>query len=256
MSLHKLTAGDGYTYLTRQVAALDATERGTASLGDYYTEKGESPGHWMGSGLRGLTAGPEGVGVAAAGGRVSEVQMLALFGEGRHPDADAIEQRMIAEGAHPSEALAHTRLGNPYLVFAGSTPYRQAVAGRFVAHNVAQGIRGDAPIPEDVRATIRTGVAREMFFADFGRPPADGRELSGFVARGSRQATTAVAGYDLTFSPVKSVSALWASAPGRSPHRSRPPTTPRSPTRWPGWRRMRRSPASVPAGCVRSTPGV
>ncbi len=213
MSLHKLTAGDGYTYLTRQVAALDATERGTASLGDYYTEKGESPGHWMGSGLRGLTAGPEGVGVAAAGGRVSEVQMLALFGEGRHPDADAIEQRMIAEGAHPSEALAHTRLGNPYLVFAGSTPYRQAVAGRFVAHNVAQGMRGDAPIPEDVRATIRTDVAREMFFADFGRPPVDGRELSGFVARGSRQATTAVAGYDMTFSPVKSVSALWATAP-------------------------------------------
>jgi len=213
MSLHKLTAGDGYTYLTRQVAASDATERGTGSLGDYYTEKGESPGHWMGSGLAGLSAGPDGVGVAAAGGRVSEAQMLALFGEGRHPDADVIEKRMIAEGAHPSQALAHTRLGSPYLVFEGSTPYRQAVAGRFVAHNVAQGIRGDAPIPEDVRATIRTEVARDMFGAEFGRPPADGRELSGFVARGSRQATTAVAGYDLTFSPVKSVSVLWATAP-------------------------------------------
>jgi len=215
MSLHKLTAGDGYTYLTRQVAALDATERGTASLGDYYTEKGESPGHWMGSGLRGLSAGPDGVGVgiAAAGGRVSEAQMLALFGEGRHPDADAIEKQMIADGAHPSQALAHTRLGNPYPVFAGSTPYRQAVAERFVAHNVAQGMRGEAPIPEEVRAGIRTDVARDMFGADFGRPPADERELSGFIARGSRQATTAVAGYDLTFSPVKSVSALWATAP-------------------------------------------
>jgi len=213
MSLHKLTAGDGYTYLTRQVAALDATERGTASLGDYYTEKGESPGHWVGSGLGGLSAGPDGVGIGAAGGRVSEVQMLALFGEGRHPDADVIEKRMIAEGAHPSQALAHTRLGSPYLVFEGSTPYRQAVAERFVAHNVAQGVKGDAPIPEDVRATIRTAVARDMFAAEFGRPPVDGRELSGFVARGSRQATTAVAGYDLTFSPVKSVSVLWATAP-------------------------------------------
>jgi len=214
MSLHKLTAGDGYTYLTRQVAALDATERGTASLGEYYTEKGESPGHWMGSGLRGLSAGPGGVGVAAtAGSRVSEAQMLALFGEGRHPDASAIEEQVIAGGAHPSEALAITRLGNPYLVFEGSTLYRQAVAGRFVTHNVAQGARGDAPIPEDVRATIRTDVAREMFTAEFGRAPVDGRELSGFIARGSRQATTAVAGYDLTFSPVKSVSALWASAP-------------------------------------------
>ena len=28
MSLHKLTAGSGYDYLTRQVAALDATRRG------------------------------------------------------------------------------------------------------------------------------------------------------------------------------------------------------------------------------------
>jgi len=213
MSLHKLTAGDGYTYLTRQVAALDATERGTVSLGEYYTEKGESPGHWMGSGLRGLSAGPDGVGIAAAGAQVSEAQMLALFGEGRHPDASAIEEQVIAGGAHPSEALAITRLGNPYLVFEGSTLYRQTVAQRFVAHNVAQGMRGDTPIHEDVRATIRTDVARDMFAAEFGRPPVDERELNGFIARGSRQATTAVAGYDLTFSPVKSVSALWATAP-------------------------------------------
>jgi len=213
MSLHKLTAGDGYTYLTRQVAASDATERGTASLGDYYTEKGESPGQWMGSGLAGLSAATDGVGVAVAGAQVSEAQMLALFGEGRHPDADAIEKRMIGDGAHPSEALAFTRLGNPYLVFEGSTPYRQAVAQRFVAHNVAQGVKGDAPIPEDVRAAIRTAVGREMFAAEFGRAPADERELTGFIARGSRQATTAVAGYDLTFSPVKSASALWATAP-------------------------------------------
>jgi hypothetical protein len=42
MSLHKLTAGDGYTYLTRQVAAMDATERGLAGLGDYYSQRGES----------------------------------------------------------------------------------------------------------------------------------------------------------------------------------------------------------------------
>ena len=28
MSIHKLTAGDGYSYLTRQVAVLDATDRG------------------------------------------------------------------------------------------------------------------------------------------------------------------------------------------------------------------------------------
>ena len=52
-----------------------------------------------------------------------------------------------------------------------------------------------------------------MFAEQFGRDPADERELSGFVARATRARTTAVAGYDLTFSPVKSISALWAIAP-------------------------------------------
>ena len=61
MGLHKLTAGDGYTYLTRQVAAHDATEKGHASLGDYYDEKGEPPvagwePAWQGSAWR--TASP------------------------------------------------------------------------------------------------------------------------------------------------------------------------------------------------------
>jgi len=38
------------------------------------------------------------------------------------------------------------------------------------------------------------------------------RELSGVLASVSRPTVTAVAGYDLTFSPVKSVSSLWAVA--------------------------------------------
>ena len=49
MGLHKLTAGDGYTYLTRQVAVHDSTEKGHAGLGDYYSQKGESPGRWLGA---------------------------------------------------------------------------------------------------------------------------------------------------------------------------------------------------------------
>jgi len=54
MKVHKLTAGDGYTYLARQVAAMDATDKGHTGLGDYYGQKGESPGVWLGSGLAGL----------------------------------------------------------------------------------------------------------------------------------------------------------------------------------------------------------
>ncbi|WP_157122408.1 MobF family relaxase, partial [Nocardia violaceofusca] len=60
---------------------------------------------------------------------------------------------------------------------------------------------------------IRTEVATAMFVENYDRAPLDDRELSGFVARISRPQSTAVAGFDITFSPVKSVSAVWAIAP-------------------------------------------
>ena len=87
MTLHKLTAGDGYTYLTRQVAVVDSTERGRAGLADYYTERGESPGRWVGSALADVDL--------AVGDVVTEAQMLALFGEGRHPNADQLVEDAI-----------------------------------------------------------------------------------------------------------------------------------------------------------------
>ena len=52
-----------------------------------------------------------------------------------------------------------------------------------------------------------------MFRAQHGRDPRDARELSGTIAKLSRPKTTTVGGFDLTFSPVKSVSTLWAIAP-------------------------------------------
>ena len=39
MSIHKLTAGSGYDYLTRQVAALDSTEKGHIGLASYYIRR-------------------------------------------------------------------------------------------------------------------------------------------------------------------------------------------------------------------------
>ena len=206
MSLHKLTAGDGYTYLTRQVAAMDATGKGHVGLDAYYSQKGESPGRWLGAGLAGL----DGV---EAGDEVTAEQMLALFGEGRHPDADAIEAAMIKAGATPKAALAASMLGRRFPVFDGKTDYRTACGQRFGEHNAALGLPRDWPVPAADRASIRTLVGREMFAEKYGRQAADPRELAGFIARASRPATTAVAGYDLTFSPVKSVSTLWAVAP-------------------------------------------
>jgi TrwC relaxase len=78
MSLHKLTAGDGYTYLTRQVAAHDVTSRGRSGLADHYSDRGEQPGRSWGRGLEG-----SGHGFAGAGSEVTEAQMLALSGWAR-----------------------------------------------------------------------------------------------------------------------------------------------------------------------------
>jgi DNA primase catalytic core len=207
MSLHKLSAGDGYTYLTRQVAAFDATDRGHGGLGDYYSQRGEAPGRWAGAGLAGL-GGP------AAGQPVTEEQMMALFGHGRHPDAARLEREALAAGRSAGEAQAAGALGQPFLTFPGSVNgFRARCAEEFAAFNAARGLPRTAPIPAGDRAQIRSALAKDMFVEAYGRPARDARELSGFVARASRPVTTAVAGYDLTFSPVKSISALWALAP-------------------------------------------
>lgn len=218
MSLHKLTAGDGYTYLTRQVAAQDATHRGYDGLGDYYAQKGESPGIWMGAGLAGLSSllDPElaaPVSGAAPGRPVSEAQMCALFGEGIHPDSEQVQTALRAAGHGEPAVLAATRLGQPFHVYSGVNEFRRRAAAGFEAWNGERGVPRDWPVPAEERSRIRTALAREMFIEQYDRPPADAQELSGFLARASRQATTAVAGYDLTFSPVKSVSTLWALAP-------------------------------------------
>jgi len=74
MSMHKLTAGSGYDYLTRQVARNDAAVPGRTPLADYYDEKGEAPGVWVGSGLAGIDG-------LAEGDPVTAEQMAFLFGK-------------------------------------------------------------------------------------------------------------------------------------------------------------------------------
>ena len=108
MSLRKLTAGDGYSYLTRQVAAHDSTEKGHTTLADYYDEKGESPGRWMGSGLAGLSMTP--------GEAVTATQMKSLFGLGMHPNAGAIEEQIAERGGTRTEVESAIALGKKFLV--------------------------------------------------------------------------------------------------------------------------------------------
>ena len=207
MSLHRITAGSGYDYLTRQVAAMDSTEKGHTGLASYYTEKGEVPGRWIGSGMAGIDG-------LNAGDLVTAEQMQALFGSGHHPLADERSRAAAAmPGASEADVLQAVRLGQPFKVYRDDvSPFRVEVARRLAALNKASGRPRDAAIGIADRARIRSEVGREFFRGDFGRAPLDQRELAAHIARLSRQRTTAVAGFDLTFSPVKSVSALWALA--------------------------------------------
>src|SRR5688500_1168998 len=206
MSVHKLTAGSGYDYLTRQVAALDATEKGHTGLASYYAERGESPGVWIGSGMDGIDG-------LAAGDPVTAEQMRALFGCGLHPLAELRQQQLEGPELTTQDFQNVARLGVPFKIVDNDLiPFRLEVAKRIAALNTAIGWPADASIAAADRARIRTQVAREFFVAEHGREPIDGRELAGQIAKDSRPRTQTVAGYDLTFSPVKSVSTLWAVA--------------------------------------------
>ena len=133
MSLHKLSAGSGYDYLTRQVAALDATEKGHVGLASYYTERGETPGAWIGSGLVGIDG-------LNAGDPVTAEQMRALFGAGMHPlAAPRLEQLGVADLSDANIKSA-TRLGAPFKVYAGEvSPFRIEVAKRIATRRAAAG---------------------------------------------------------------------------------------------------------------------
>ena len=194
MSLHKLSAGHGYDYLIRQVAALDATHRGRTDLASYYSERGEAPGRWVGRGL----AGVDGLDV---GDVVTGEQMRLLFAEGRHPLAETSpgDGRVLA-------------LGVPYRPSTGEQPFQAALRARFADHNTALGLPRRAALPAEVRARLRGELAAEWFRQQEGRDPKGDLELASALARWSRPAPAAVGGYDLTFSPVKSVSTLWALA--------------------------------------------
>lgn len=75
-----MSAGDGYKYLLRTVAAGDGHRSLSTPLTRYYSAKGTPPGRWMGSGLPGL-----GSGRILEGAEVTEEQLQRLIGLGRDP---------------------------------------------------------------------------------------------------------------------------------------------------------------------------
>lgn len=118
MTVHKLSAGDGYTYLTRHVASHDQDRSVGQDLAGYYTATGNPPGRWLGAGAADL----------GMSGPVSEAHMVALFGKGLHPDAEQIAALERATGAPEWQVDQAVRLGRPFPVYPPADP-RRAVAG-------------------------------------------------------------------------------------------------------------------------------
>ena len=151
-----MSAGDGYEYLLRTVAAGDGDRSLSTPLTRYYTEEGTPPGFWMGSGLPYL-----GGGELAEGGQVSEAQLQLLVGMGRDP-------------------ITGEPLGEAYRRYAS---VQERVDQRVADLNPELG-----PVS---RAEQVAAIEAEE------------------AERGTRRA---VAGYDLTFSVPKSLSAWWGVA--------------------------------------------
>ncbi|MFI6427788.1 MobF family relaxase [Promicromonospora sp. NPDC050880] len=201
MTVHVLSAGSGYTYLTQQVASGDVPRGRGMSLTDYYVQHGNPPGRWVGSGLDQL----------GVSGRVLERQMKSLFGVGRHPDAGRLEVEALARGASRPEADRAGWIGRAFPMFEsrpddGFRAGLEAGFERFAREN------DRPPEPGVERDLIRWNVATSLAQqekSDKGGGPVTDTEVATWLAKRGQQPRRAVAGYDLVFTPSKSISVLW-----------------------------------------------
>ena len=196
MTVHVLHAGDGYKYLTDQVATGDELTAGAESLSDYYLESGTPEGVWLG-------AGSEAMGMS---GVVSEDQMKALFGERLHPNADAIQSELIAKGATAEQALREVQLGRRPSVFKNEPDeFDGLVKAAFTRHERKHGYWPSSETASEIR---KDTASRYLARKHGGVPPTE-KDLRKFFAERKGRNRQPVAGYDLVFTPTKSVSVLW-----------------------------------------------
>ncbi|AEF43041.1 relaxase (plasmid) [Hoyosella subflava DQS3-9A1] len=168
---------------------------------------------WLGSGLASLAGSGPDPAVAAVSGMVSEAQMRALFGEGLHPNANEIAAAVITAASTPRQlrsavrtAETATRLGRRFPVFANDNPLRDAFSEAVTGFERQQ----DRPATTAERAGLWRAVGAPLFEDKHGRPAATERELVAWIAWQRGTDRQPVAGYDLVFTPAKSVSVLWA----------------------------------------------
>ncbi|MGW0021629.1 MobF family relaxase [Rhodococcus sp. NPDC003382] len=217
MTLHVLHAADGYEYLTRQVATADRERERGAELTDYYTAHGTPPGEWFGSGVAGLNEVLDDLHVENAdritvGDVVTEAQMKALFGEGLHPNADAMIDELIDRGVPSDDAIRLARLGRKFPTFKNNVELFDRHAAEIAEYTDTH---GHVPSKEQSDA-ILDRIAGGMFQDKHGRPVANEAELRNWIAHEKGKVRHPVAGHDLVFTPPKSVSSLWALAPNET----------------------------------------
>jgi conjugative relaxase-like TrwC/TraI family protein len=182
MTRAKITAGSGYTYLTRHVANGDAVTEGRNKAAAYYAAQGNPPGRWIGLGVHLI---------GLKGQQVTEEQMRDLFGAGMHPNADA----MIADYIR-----AHVR--------SGMTDRQRSQVTQAAMRNATLGTQ----FPQFTnQGDYKQRIARRLAVIEneTGRAPTQAEEAK-VKAEEARRQKVAVAGLDLVFSPVKSAALIWA----------------------------------------------
>ena len=188
MTVHKLSAGDGYTYYTREVASGDELRAAGRELGEYYHLSGYPPGQWGGGGIVHLEVY----------GQVTEAQMQLLYGEGLHP--------RYGERSELSGVPFEKDLGQRFKRFA----QKENLLAKRITTALGDFERLQHRSPDvDERRRLRAKEGAQYFRELHGRNPASKEELGRFIAHQMRPAAQAVAGFDLVFSPPKSVSYLW-----------------------------------------------
>ena len=197
MSLRVVHAGYGYRYLLRSVAVNDVDPGGRGvGLVDYYQAKGTPCGRWVGAGLSGL-----GSSRMVCGSEVLGEQMSALLGEGYHPDVDELVMGGKAR-------LGECQLGRAFPVFTGGIEVLEAIA---VEERKLRGLVGHR-LSEGERNEVAVRVARPFFVREYGDKEVQDRRVLAWINEVKNGVGQAVSGFDLTFSPVKSVSVVWGLA--------------------------------------------
>lgn len=216
MTIHKLYEGGGVDYYCNQVASGDVVRKKGVGLPDYYLESGNPPGRWVGSGASLL--GLDGV--------VDEEQMRLLYGECRHPSTKEQLGQTPAQYPDKHNDRFELLLKKEWKSFEkkyGRVPepgieadvIRFMIARSYLIDHpreipdVAKAYRSIARLREEaMRKGVEVEIPVNLIVQAQDRGPEEG-EVQKFLAWRKAQRRQAVSGYDLVFTPPKSVSVLW-----------------------------------------------